>query len=44
MSLEKIAQNIAQPIFVSKLSQLLPWKKVAQQFGMFLYFSKNHEK
>jgi hypothetical protein len=34
---EKVAQNVAQPFFVKNSTQLLPWKKVAQLFVLFLY-------
>jgi hypothetical protein len=40
----KIAQNVAQPVFVKINIQLLPWIKVAQNFVQLLYFSKNYSK
>jgi hypothetical protein len=33
---EKIAQNVAQRIFVKINTLLLLWKKVAKNFGLFL--------
>jgi hypothetical protein len=45
MSLLKIAQNMAQHIFVIRNKQLLPRKKVALKFGLLLNFpKKNHPK
>jgi hypothetical protein len=42
---EKIAQKVAQTIFLSKLTQNLHrGKKLAQNFGHLLYFSKNCKK
>jgi hypothetical protein len=38
---EKIAQNMAQPIFVKINTQLLPWKKVSLKIGQLLNFSIN---
>jgi hypothetical protein len=37
---EKIAQNVAQPIFAKMNAQFLPWKKVALKLGLLQWFKK----
>jgi hypothetical protein len=41
---EKVAQNVAQPIFVKINRQLLQWKNVAQLFVLYLSFSQKYPK
>jgi hypothetical protein len=33
---QKLAQNVAQPILVKISTRLLPWKKAAQTIGLLL--------
>jgi myo-inositol-hexaphosphate 3-phosphohydrolase len=34
--MKKIAQNVAEPIFVKMNAQLLPWEKIPQNFGLLV--------